>query len=246
MSSLRGKVALVTAASRGIGRAVAERLGHDGASVVVNFLNSRDRAEEVVGAIRACGGHAVAIQADVSRPQDIRRLFDQTLGHFGRLDILVANAGVSHFAPLAEATAEDFDAVFALNARGTFFCLQEAARRMADGGRIVNISSSVTQGAMPETSFYGASKAAGEQFVRVLAHEIGPRQITVNTVSPGFTDTDMAASHPQFRAIGATLSPLGRLGRPADVAGVIAFVVSEDARWLTGQTIQAGGGVRPR
>jgi len=242
---LAGRVAIVTGASRGIGRAIAERLGREQAAVVLNYVRRSEQADAVAAAIRAAGGIALPIQGDMSRVSDIRTLFTETIRRFGRLDIFVANAGISIHVPLVDATEDDFDATFALNARGTFFCLQEAARRIRDGGRIVNISSSATQGAAPTTSFYAGSKAATEQCVRVLAHELGPRQITVNTVSPGITDTDMAA-HSPFREMGAKLSPLGRLGQPADIADVVAFIVSEEARWLTGQTIQAGGGVRPR
>ena len=243
MASLDGKVALVTGASRGIGRAIAERLARAGAMVVVNYARSADAAREVVPAKEATGGRAAAVQADVSRVEDVRRLVRETVERFGRLDILVNNAGTAVYKPLVEAMEEDFDKTFALNARGTFFAMQEAARRMADGGRIVSLSTGGTVAGAPGASFYAGSKAAVEQFTKALAKEIGGRGITVNAVSPGFTDTDMLGDNPQFKEMGAQLSPLGRLGRPEDVADVVGFLASEEARWITGQNVQAGGGV---
>jgi 3-oxoacyl-[acyl-carrier protein] reductase len=243
MASLDGKVALVTGSSRGIGRAIAERLARDGAMVVVNYARSADAAREVVSAIEATGGRAAAVQADVSRVEDVRRLVRETVERFGRLDILVNNAGTAVYKPLVEAMEEDFDKTFALNARGTFFAMQEAARRMADGGRIVSLSTGGTVSGAPGASFYAGSKAAVEQFTKALAKEIGGRGITVNAVSPGFTDTDMLGDNPQFKEMGAQLSPLGRLGKPEDVADVVGFLASEEARWITGQNVQAGGGV---
>lgn len=243
MASCAGKVAIVTGASRGIGRAIAERLASDGASVVINYARSADEAQEVVKAIEEKGSKAVAVQANISQIADIRRLFQETVDRFGGLDILVNNAGVAIYKPVAEVTQEDFDKTFALNAKGTFFCLQEAVRRMADGGRIINISTGGTAMGSPGSSFYTGSKAAVEQFSKALSKEIGDHGITVNIVSPGFTDTEMLADNPQFKGMGAKMSPLGRLGQPQDIADVVAFLVSEQGRWITGQNIQAGGGV---
>ena len=243
MASCAGKVAIVTGASRGIGRAIAERLASDGASVVINYARSADEAQEVVKAIEEKGSKAVAVQANISQIADIRRLFQETVDRFGGLDILVNNAGVAIYKPVAEVTQEDFDKTFALNAKGTFFCLQEAVRRMADGGRIINISTGGTAMGSPGSSFYTGSKAAVEQFSKALSKEIGDHGITVNIVSPGFTDTEMLADNPQFKEMGAKMSPLGRLGQPQDIADVVAFLVSEQGRWITGQNIQAGGGV---
>lgn len=243
MTSLTGKIAIVTGASRGIGRAIAERLAADGASVVINYARSADEAQEVVKAIEEKGSKAVALQANMSQIADIRRLFQETVDRFGGLDILVNNAGVAIYKPMVEATEEDFDKTFALNARGTFFCLQEAARRMTQGGRIVNISTGGTAMGSPGSSFYTGSKAAVEQFSKALSKEIGDRGITVNVVSPGFTDTEMLANNPQFKEMGTKMSPLGRLGQPQDIADVVAFLASEQGRWITGQNIQAGGGV---
>lgn len=245
MTSLTGKVAIVTGASRGIGRATAERLGQAGASVVVNYAGSADKAKEVVAAIKAVGGKAVAVQADVSRIADIRRLFDETLARFGRLDILVNNAGTSLAKPLVETTEEEFDKLFALNAKGVFFTMQEAAKQMADGGRIVSLTTGGTATGAPGFTTYSGSKAAIEGFSMSLAKELGARGITVNTVMPGATDTEMFAqvAPPEMKQTVVQMSPLGRIGQPGDVADVIAFVVSDEARWLTGQCIRATGGV---
>ncbi len=244
MATLTEKVAIVTGASRGIGRAIAERLARAGASVVINYIKSADRAKEVVTAVEAKGGQALAVQADMSKVADVRRLFKQALDRFGRLDILVNNAGVFWTKPLVEVTEEEYDALFALNAKGPFFALQEAARVIRDGGRIVNISTDGTRLGFPGTAAYLGTKGALEQFTKVLAKELGGRGITVNTVSPGFTDTEMmAATEARFREVGANMSPLGRLGKAEDIAEVVAFVVSDEGGWLTGQNLHAGGGV---
>lgn len=242
MSSLRNKVAIITGASRGIGRGIAERLAKDGAKIVVNYTRSADEAKKVVAGIEANGGNAVAVQADVSKVADVRRLFQEADKAFGRLDILVNNAGIFWAKPIADVTEEDYDHIFAVNAKGQFFAIQEAAKRMADGGRIVNISTGGTQLAFPGISAYGATKSALEFFTKVAAKELGARKITVNTVSPGYTETDML-SDPTFRTIGVEASPLKRLGTPKDIADVVAFIVSDEGGWITGDTIQAGGGV---
>ena len=241
MSSLKGKVAVVTGASRGIGRGIAERLAKDGATIVVNYTKSAGEAEKVVSGIKGQGGNAMAVQADVSKVEDIRRLFQETKKVYGRLDILVNNAGIFWAKPILETTEEEYDQMFAVNAKGQFFALQEAAKHMAEGGRIVNISTGGTKRAFPGISAYGGSKSALEFFTKVAAKELGPKHITVNTVSPGYTETDML-SDPQFRTTGIQASPLGRLGTPADIAKVDAFIVSDDGGWITGDTIQAGGG----
>jgi len=242
MASLKGKVAVVKGASRGIGRGIAERLAKDGAAIVVNYTKSAEETENVVSGIQAHGGTARAVQADVSKVDDIRRLFQETKKAFGRLDILINNAGIFWAKPIVDTTEEEYDRMFAVNAKGQFFALQEAAKHMADGGRIVNISTGGTKLAFPGISIYGASKSALEFFTKVAAKELGAKNITVNTVSPGYTETDML-SDPQFRTIGVQASPLGRLGTPADIAKVVSFVVSDDAGWITGDTLQAGGGV---
>ncbi len=190
-SSTATKTALVTGASRGIGRAIAERLAADGAAVVVNYAHNRHEAEAVVAGIIARGGKALAIQADVAKPIDVRRLFEEAEEALGPLDIVVANAGVFLAKPLVESTEEDYEHVFGLNTKGVFFTLQEAARRVQEGGRIIAVSTCGTRMYFPNASLYLGSKGAVEQFVRTLSHELGPRRITVNALSPGFTDTDM-------------------------------------------------------
>jgi len=239
--SLHGKTAIVTGSSRGIGRAIAEGLAAQGAAVVVNYVGNRKAADEVVAGIAGKGGKALAVQADISRVSDIRRLFDQTESELGAIDIVVANVGVAVIKPLTEATEADFDLVFGTNARGTFFTLQEAARRVRDGGRIIAVSTGGTKMFFTQTALYLGSKGAVEQFVRVLSRELGPRGVTVNALSPGFTDTDLLPE--RDRAVAAGMSPFGRIGAPHDVADVAVFLASDEARWLTGENIQAGGGV---
>ncbi|MEV0698592.1 SDR family oxidoreductase [Saccharopolyspora sp. NPDC050389] len=238
------RVALVTGSSRGIGRAIAERLGADGMSVVVNYRSDRAAADEVVAKIEAGGGRATAVPADVTDPAQLRALFDAAEQHFGGLDVLVNNVGTARFSPIAEASDEDFDVLFGTNARATFVALREAANRLRDGGRIVVISSGVTAVNRPGTGLYGAAKAAGDQLVRVLAKELGPRQITVNSVRPGATRTDALAAiqpEPVLEKIAAE-TPLGRIAEPGDIADIAAFLAPDDSRWVTGQVIDAGGG----
>ncbi|ESZ52337.1 SDR family oxidoreductase [Mesorhizobium sp. RSR565B] len=239
--SLQGKTALVTGSSRGIGRAIAEGLASKGAAVVVNYVGNHEAADEVVAAIAGKGGKAIAVQADISSVSDIHRLFDEAESEFGAIDIVVANAGVAVIKPLTEATEADFDHVFGTNAKGTFFVLQEAARRVRNGGRIIAVSTGGTKMFFTQTALYLGSKGAVEQFVRVLSRELGPRGITVNALSPGFTDTDLLPE--RDRAVAAGMSPFGRIGAPRDVADVAVFLASDEAHWLTGENIQAGGGV---
>jgi len=243
MGSLTEKVAIVTGSSDGIGRAIAERLAQDGAKIVVNYGKSADKAKQVVVGIEEKGGKAVAIQADMSKVGDVGRLVKDTVRIFGRLNILVNNAGMFMYKPLAETTEEEFDRMFALNTKGPYFALQEAAKIIQEGGRIVNISTDGTHIGFAGATAYLGSKGALEQFTKGLAHELAPKGITVNTVSPGYTDTAMLPADPTFRQIGEQASPLKRLGIPKDIADVVAFVVSEEARWLTGHNIHAGGGV---
>lgn len=241
MKSLSGKVAIVTGSSSGIGRAIAERLAEDGAIVVVNYGVSAEKAHQVVTGIQAKGGKAVAVQADMSQVSEARRLVIETVKQFSRLDILVNNAGRFMPRALLDTTEADFDQIIALNAKGPYFAMQEAANVLKVGGRIVNISTDGTHLSFPGATAYLGSKGALEQYTRGLAQELAPRGITVNTVSPGFTETGMMTD--QFRQIGIQLSPLKRLGFPKDIADVVAFVVSEEARCLTGQNIHAGGGI---
>ena len=215
---LDGKVALITGASRGIGRAIAVRLGRDGAAVVVNYSGSQEAAHETVAAIEKGGGQAIAVQADVGKITDVARLFDETLQQFDRLDILVNNAGIMFNKLLAEVTEEQFDRIFAVNVKGTFFACQQAAKRMADGGRIINFSSSTTAMMLATYGAYVATKGAVEQMSHVLAKELGPRGITVNVVSPGPTDTELfgQGKTEQDKQRFAQLAALGRL-RPPDL-----------------------------
>jgi len=246
--SLEGKTALITGSSRGIGRAIAERLAANGAAVIINYTRQAKPAQEIVKSIIDKGGKAVAIQADVAKPAEVGRLFDEAEKALGRLDIVVANAGVFLGKPLIESAEEDYDYVFNINTRGVFFTLQEAAKRVRDGGRVIVVSTGGTNMFFANASLYLGSKGAIEQFARALSRELGPRNVTVNILSPGFTDTDMlnqAAGEidsEQIRA-GASLSPFNRIGSSEEVADVAAFLASDAARWVTGQNLQAGGGV---
>ncbi|BAZ11731.1 short-chain dehydrogenase/reductase SDR [Calothrix sp. NIES-4071] len=245
MTSLTGKVAIVTGASRGIGRSIAQRLAEDGATVVINYGHSASEAKEFVNAIESSGGKALAVQADMSQVADIRRLFEETINRFGGLDILVNNAGVGKGGLVADTSEEDFDAVFNLNTRGTFFALQEAVLRMRDGGRIINISSTTTLFTNPGYAVYAASKITLKIFAEVLAQEVGSRGITVNNVLPGPTSPGMFDQQPaEQQQAAAASSPFGRLGKGEDIADVVAFLASESARWITGQQIVANGGAK--
>ena len=241
---LKGKAAIVTGASRGIGAAIAERLARDGANVVVNYMDSADKAKAVVKRIEAGGGKAAAVQADVSKAADVQRLFDESVAQFGKVDILVNNAGIPLYKMVAEITEEEFDRILATNVKGVFLACKQAARSMPDDGRIVNVSSSVTGLMLSTYVAYAATKGAVEQMTRHLAHELGRRGITVNTVSPGPTDTELfgegktEAHKQEFSRMAA----LGRLGEPTDIADVVTFLVTDDARWITGQNIRVNGG----
>jgi 3-oxoacyl-[acyl-carrier protein] reductase len=239
--SLNRKTSLITGGSRGIGRAIAERLAADGAAIVINYARSEQLAQEVVKAISEKGGKAIGIQADVSKPAEVRRLFSEAEKAMGGLDIVVGNAGVHIEKPLIENTEADYDYIFDTNTRGVFFTLQEAGRRVRDGGRIVVVSTGGTKMHFANMSLYLGSKGAIEQFARSLSRELGPRNVTVNVLSPGFTETDMLPE--EYRDYGASLSPFNRVGAPQDIAEVAAFLASDAARWITGQNVQAGGGV---
>jgi 3-oxoacyl-[acyl-carrier protein] reductase len=238
---LDNKTASITGSSRGIGRAIAERFAAEGASVIINYTSNPELAQQSVDAIRAEGGKAVAIKADVAHANEVKSLFDQAEKAFGALDIVVANAGVVLMKPLAESTEEDFDHVFNINTKGVFFTLQEAARRLKNGGHIIVVSTAGTKMRFPNFSLYLGSKGAIEQFVRVLSSELGTRNITVNSLSPGFTDTDMLPD--EFRPMAAGMSPFNRIGNVKEVADVAFFLASDQSRWITGQNIQSNGGV---
>ncbi|MGP4021677.1 SDR family oxidoreductase [Saccharopolyspora sp. 5N708] len=234
--TLEGKTAVVTGGSRGIGRAIVARLRADGATVLFSYATD----EAAANAVAAETG-ARAVPVDLAETDDVHRLFAAV----EELDILVNNAGIPSTTPLLELSEADYDRVMAVNAKGTFLAMQQAARRMREGGRIVNISTMSTTWASPGESAYVASKAAVEQLAHVAAKELGPRGITVNAVSPGPIDTDLLRGAVGADALAATaqLTPLGRLGRPADVADVVAFLVGPDSGWVTGQNIRATGGL---
>lgn len=238
---LSGKVALITGASRGIGRGIAERFARDGASVIVNYVTNENAAQDVVDTIVRNGGKAIAVKADASNVEEISRLFDESEAALGQIDIVVANAGTAVLGPFVDFTEADYDKVFGLNTKGVFFIMQHAAKRIRDGGRIIVVSTGGVKMIIPGNALYLASKGPIEQLVRTVAQEIGPRNITVNALLPGYTATDLMPERDRKVAAGA--SPFKRVGEPPDVADAAAFLASDDARWVTGQELGAGGGV---
>ena len=246
---LEGQVAVVTGASKGIGAAVAEHLAAAGAAVVVNYASSKAGAEAVVNRIRQAGGEAVAVQADVSKPEDVRRLFAESKKAFGKLDILVNNAGVYEFAPLEAITPEHFHKHFDLNVLGLLLATQEAVKQFGPaGGSIVNISSVAATLTPPNTSVYSASKAAVNAVTRSLAAELGPRKIRVNAVAPGVIETEglhaSGIAGSDFQKGAEAQAPLGRIGRPDDVAPAVVFLASPESAFTTGETLYISGGLR--
>jgi len=236
--------AIVTGASRGIGRAIALRLAADGFQVVINYAGNTAKAQEVVAAIQASGGQAVAVQADVSQPDDVQRLFASTQQAFGGVDVVVHSAGVMAMAPIATDSLDAFDRMLHVNLRGAFLVLAEAARHVRDAGRVIALSSSVIAKSFPQYGPYIASKAGVEGLARVLANELRGRRISVNAVAPGPVGTELfleGKSAEQIAQLGRT-APLERLGEPEDIAAVVAFLAGPDGGWVNGQVVRANGG----
>src|SRR5438128_5599447 len=249
MNSLKGKVAVVTGASKGIGASIAEHLAAAGASVVVNYASSKAGADAVVKHITDKGGKAVAVQADVSKPEEIKRLFARTKEAYGKLDVLVNNAGMYEFAPLEAITPEHFHKQFNLNVLGLLLATQEAVKLMSPtGGSIIKVSSIVGPMPVENASVYSATKAAVDAVTIALSKELGPKKIRVNSLNPGMVETEglhstgIAAS--DFRKMVESQTPLGRIGQPDDIARVAVFYASDDAGWVTGQTLVLAGGQR--
>jgi 3-oxoacyl-[acyl-carrier protein] reductase len=245
---LHGKVAVVTGASKGIGAAIAKHLAAEGAAVVVNYASSKAGAERVVAEITAAGGRAVAVQADVSKRADIRRLFAATKETFGRLDVLVNNAGVYEFTPVEQVTPEHFHKQFDLNVLGLLLTTQEALKHLGAGGSIINISSVAATKAVPTASVYSATKAAVDAVTRSLAQELGPRQIRVNSINPGMVETEgvhaAGIAESDFRKQVEAQTPLGRIGQPDDIGPAAVFLASGESAWVTGETLHIAGGNR--
>lgn len=238
------KTAIVTGASRGIGRAIALRLVRDGFAVVVNYAGNAAKAEEAIAEIKSAGGRAIAVQADVAKAMDVERLFSEAERAFGSIGVVVNSAGIMKMLPLATASGEDFDATFTTNVRGTFNVLQQAAKRLPNGGRIITFSTSVIAMSFPNYGPYAASKAAVEVLTRTLANELRGREITVNAVAPGPTATDLFLEGKSQEQIDrfSKLAPLERLGTPEDIAGVVSFLAGPDGGWINGQVLRANGG----
>ena len=249
MSKLQGKVAVVTGASKGIGAAIARALGAAGASVVVNYASDKTGAEKAVADIKAKGGQAVAVQGDVSKSADVKRLFEETRKAFGKLDVLVNNAGVFKFAPLEQADEAEYQRQFGINVWGTIQATREALPLFGpEGGSVINISSIVSRMGIPGSSIYAGTKGAVDTITQVLASELGARKIRVNSINPGMIESE--GTHAagfigsDFQKTIEASAPLGRIGQPEDVAKVAVFLAGDEAGWLTGERISASGGHR--
>ena len=245
MKPLQDKVAIVTGSSRGIGAEIARALARAGAKVIVNYAGNQKAAEAVCAEITQAGGEALAVKADVSNSAEMRKLFDAAIDRFKCVNILVNNAGVLLSSSIANTSDEEFDRVLNINVKSVFYALREAATRLADGGRVVSLSSTVTRLMLPNYGAYAASKGAIEQLTRIFAKEAGERGITANIISPGPVNTELFRTGKSEETIKrmACMSFMGRIGKPQDIAGVVLFLVSDDAGWVTGQNISASGGV---
>ena len=245
MNDTKSKVAMVTGASRGIGSAVAERLAGDGFQVVINYSGESASAEALARKIEGKSGRALAIKADVSDAKDVRRMFDAAENAFGGVDVLVNNAGILLLSSIADTDDASFERQIAVNLKGTFNTLREAATRLRKGGRIINLSSSVVDLLQPTYGVYAATKAAVEALTNILAKELRGRSITVNAVAPGPTATDLFLKGKPQEVVDhlAKLAPLERLGTPEDIAAAVAFLAGPDGAWINGQTLRANGGI---
>jgi len=239
------RTVIVTGASRGIGAAIAERLAQDGFSVVVNYAGSQAEASALAKRIQVAGGHAITAQADVSKPADIERMFDLTEKEFGGVDVLVNNAGIMALSTIAEADDQTFDRVIAINLKGTFNGLREAAKRLRSGGRIINFSTSVIGVRLPTYGIYAATKSAVETLTAILSNELRGRSITVNAIAPGPTATDLFLHGKSQQLIEhlEKMNPLERLGTPQDIAAAVSFLAGPDGAWINGQVLRANGGM---
>ena len=249
MSDLKGKVAVVTGASKGIGAEIARSLAAAGAAVVVNYASSKEGADRVVTDIKAKGGKAVAVKGDVAKSADVKHIFDEAKKAYGRIDVLVNNAGVYKFAPLDENTEEEFHRQFNINVLGTLLATREAAKHFgADGGSVINLSSVASDKGLPGSSIYAATKGAVDSVTRVLATELGPRKIRVNAIRPGGVETEgvhaIGIIGSDFEKQMVAETPLGRLGQPDDIASVAVFLASDQSKWMTGERLTASGGAR--
>lgn len=249
MGKLSGKVAVVTGASKGIGAGIAKALGVAGASVVVNYVSDKAGAERVVQEITAGGGKAIAVGASVAKPAEVDALFAETTKVFGKVDILVNNAGVYSFSPIESVSEEEIQRQFGTNVTGLLLATKAAVGQFPpEGGSVINIGSVVSETTLPQSSIYSGTKGAVDAITRVLAKELGPRKIRVNAVNPGLTATegnaDFRGPDSPFEKAEVAKTPLGRIGTPEDIADVVTFIASDDARWITGSLLQAAGGLR--
>jgi 3-oxoacyl-[acyl-carrier protein] reductase len=250
MKTLAGKVAVVTGASKGIGAAIAKRFGEEGASVVVHYASDKAGAEKVVATIEKTGTKAMAVQGDLSKPEEVARVFSEADKAFGKIDVLVNNAGAYEFRPLAQIDAQHYRRLFDLNVLGLLLATREAAQRMNGGGSVINISSLAGEVPVANGSVYSATKAAVDAITQSLAQELGPQRIRVNSLQPGATDTEGFRAMgneaiKEFETMALSRTPLGRMGRSDDIAGAALFLASEDSGWITGAEIPVAGGMRP-
>lgn len=243
MNTLKGKVVLVTGGSKGIGASVSKHLAKAGAQVIVNFATGTEAAAQTVTDIVVDGGEAVAVQADVSKVADVKRLFDKAIETYGKVDVLVNSAGVMIVKPLKETSEEEFDHQFDINIKGTFNTLREAAGRLSDNGSIINLSSTTNRVMLPGYAAYSATKSAIEQITRVFAKEVGDRGINVNSISPGPTNTELFTRGKSEEVMDRlkAMSPFNRLGEPEDIAPLVVFLASDEAKWISAQNIGING-----